>query len=128
MQPYQQPGQPQHYQQPNQPQAMVQQPSCGIEVLAKHGFLQWMLMLVSPMMLVNGHPYKLIWGRHIVPMPPGQYQVNVYFPWFFQKANMTHATVTVYDGHVTALEYSTAFLTFMSGTLRDHGCRPSFSA
>lgn len=42
---------------------------------------------------------------------------------FFQKANMTSATVAVYDGHV-----STAFLTFMSGTLRDHGCRASFAS
>ena len=127
MQPYQQPQPAQPYQQPHQPQGMVHQPSTGIEVLAKRGFLQWMLMLVSPVMLVNGQQHKLSWGRHMVALPPGQYQVNVYFPWFFQKANMTSATVAVYDGHVTALEYKTAFLTFMSGTLLDHGARPAFS-
>jgi hypothetical protein len=32
--------------------------------------------------------------------------------------------VPPYDGHVTALQYETTFLTFMSGTLRELGCRP----
>lgn len=117
----------QPYQQFQPPQAMVHQPSSGIEVLSKHSFLQWMLLFVSPVMLVNGQPVTLKWGLHTVPLAPGQYQVNVYFPWFFQKANMTNAMVNVYDGHVTSLQYETAFLTFMSGTLRELGCRPMFA-
>ncbi len=105
-------------------QAVVHQPSSGIELQANHSFLQWMLMFVSPVMVINGQKVTAKWGRHYVPLPAGNYDVMVYFPWFFQEANKARSAVAVYDGHVTGLTYSTAFLTFMSGTLRDMGCRP----
>ncbi|MCA9592576.1 MAG: hypothetical protein KC776_04670 [Myxococcales bacterium] len=105
-------------------QQVVHQPSSGIELQAKHSFLQWMLMFVSPVVMINGQKVTARWGNHFIPLAAGQYDVMVYFPWFFQQANKARSAVTVYDGHVTGLSYSTAFLTFMSGSLRDLGSRP----
>jgi len=94
-------------------------------VTANHNPLQWMLMFVSPVILINGQKVPLKWGTVPVPVPPGQYHVVMYFPWMFTDGCKTQAAIPVHPGHMTILRYETSFFTFAAGTLHVLGFHPT---
>ncbi len=101
------------------------QPTSGICVTANYIFLQWMLAFTNPVITVYGQPYPLKWDRpQIVPMPPGNHQINIHFPWMFAKGNPTDALIPIHPGFVTDIKYTTSFFTFTSGTIIQRGFRP----
>ncbi len=84
-----------------------------------------MLHFTNPVVTVFGQQVPLKWGRpQIVPMPPGNHQINIHYPWMFSKGNPTDAWVAVHMGYVTDLKYSTSFFTFTAGTIIQRGFRP----
>ena len=101
------------------------QPMSGLCVKADFFFLQWMLFLVKPVVNINGYAQEVPWGQPVVfPMPPGNHQVKVHFPWIFREGNPAHAWVPVHMGYVTDLKYGTSFFIFMDGDLTIQGYRP----
>ena len=127
---YPQPGHaPPGYPQPGPPQQPYAGPpaqlTSGLYVTAEYIFLQWMLMMTSPVITVYGRPIPFKWNRpQVVPLPPGNHPINIHFPWVFQKGNSTDAVVPVHPGHATELKYSTSFFVFTSGTIAPRGFRP----
>ena len=119
-------GYPQAHAQHGQPApgAMVHQGSSGIELEAGFMFLQWLLFLVSPVAVVNGHKHTAKWGHHFIPLPPGQYEVTVYFPWLLTDGGKATRQVVVYDNSATGLKYDAPFFVIMSGSLVERGVRP----
>lgn len=101
------------------------QPNAGLQIQADYIFLQWMLMMVNPVVTLMGREHSIKWGRpHLFPLPPGNHQIRVYYPWFFQQANSVTTWVQVHVGFITQVKYTTSFLTFASGNLTPFGHRP----
>ena len=78
----------------------------------------------NPTALINGHKHQLRWGPCFVPMPPGQYQLEVSYPWIFGGACKAHLMVQVQPGHMTLLHYKPAVFIFSAGTLYVIGVQP----
>lgn len=100
-------------------QAMMQQGQYG-QLAIRPGFfiLQWMLFLVSPRISVNGQVQKAKWGLNVYNMPPGDYEVTVWFPWFIMsRCGKATRRVQVAPGWATHVTYTAPFLLFMSGSM-----------
>lgn len=72
-----------------------------------------------PKILLNGdHIPVWGWGRTVLPLTPGQYQVHVHVPYIFPKqSGRADYTVAVTPGQLVELEYRAPFFTFSRGSL-----------
>jgi hypothetical protein len=85
-------------------------------------FLQWILLLVTPHLTINGYPQRRKWGRHFIELPPGTHHVRVSFPYLFtDHCGPADAMVPIYPGMATRLDYEAPLIVFMGGTLRMYG-------
>jgi len=74
------------------------------------GFLNWPF---KPIILINGHPLPdPIWGRNVVPAPPGQYQLLVTAP-YYSPSEL--GPLTLQPGQWLELEYKPPLAKFGSG-------------
>ena len=88
--------------------------------------LAWILHFITPRIEINGHPQNRPWGRSVIPLQPGQYQVTVSFPYIFRdRCGPATAVVPIYAGHATVVTYEAPFFTFSNGTMRVTGHRPA---
>lgn len=77
------------------------------------GFLQWPF---KPTILVNGQPLPdPIWGRNVVPAPPGQYELLVTAPNFFPSEL---GPLTLQPGQWLELDYRPPLAKFGTGLVR----------
>ena len=122
-----QPGYP-----PQQP-GMGQQPyagppaqlTSGILVTAEFFFMQWILLMTHPVITVYNQKIPFKWNKpQIVPLPPGNHQINIHYPYIFQNGNPVDIVLPVHPGHVTDIKYSTSFFVFSKGNIDSRGFRP----
>jgi hypothetical protein len=107
-----------------QPYGAVAPITSGLHVTPNFFFLQWMLWLVKPVVTIGPHKQEIAWGRPtLIPLPPGQYQVKLHFPWIFGEGNPAIGVVVVHPGYATELKYDTSFFVFSKGTLVQRGFR-----
>jgi hypothetical protein len=118
-------GQPQ-YSQPQYGQQQYGQPPAqqggggqsAIAVLLKYFPLAWIFAFIKPKVFVNGHQVPAAWGRTVIPVPPGQYQVHVHVPYFLPpKVGPADLTVPVHPGQTVELEYRAPVIAFVKGSL-----------
>jgi len=103
---------------PPQPGGFVPAPAGQLEVHLSFLFLQWLLYFVSPRVALNGNVQLRAWGPNVFHMPPGQHQLDVFFPWLFQsRCGLASQVITIHPGYVTSVRYTAPFFTFMPGTL-----------
>ncbi len=58
------------------------------------------------------------WGRNVIPVSPGQYQVHLHVPYFLPpKVGPADFTTVVAPGQTTELEYRCPLWTFSRGSL-----------
>ncbi len=100
-------------------QAMQQQPQYGqLAIRPSFFILQWMLFLVSPRISVNGQVQTAKWGLDVYNMPPGDYEVTIWFPWLLMsRCGVATRRVQVAPGWATNLTYSAPFFIFMGGSM-----------
>ncbi len=103
---------------PNQAMQQQQAQYGQLAIRPSFFFLQWMLFLVSPRISVNGQVQQGKWGLNVYNMPPGDYEVSVWFPWFFfSQCCKGTRRVQVAAGWATNVTYSVPIFLFMSGTM-----------
>lgn len=113
--PYQQqyPQQPQQPQQPGGPGGQS-----AIAVTTKFMWLSWFFFFIKPKLFVNGHEVAAVWGRNVIPMPPGQHHLQVYVPYFLpSKVGPAELAVPVQPGQTAELEYRAPLWAFSAGSL-----------
>jgi hypothetical protein len=97
----------------------------GIEV--KTGFfpLAWILLLCTPRIAINGRERQRPWGTHFFPLRPGEYDVEVWFPYLWMpKCSLAARKVEVHPGETTHVGFYVWPFFFMTGSLTvTHGKR-----
>lgn len=80
--------------------------------------LQWMLFLVSPRIAINGQVHTGKWGLNVFNLPPGEYEVSIWFPWLLMsQCGKATRRFQVGPGWATNVTYSAPFFLFMSGSM-----------
>ena len=94
-------------------------PPGRIEINMTHNPLAFMLMMVTPNVLINGHPYPAKWGRNFYDLPPGHYDVAASFPYMGSSATgLARLQVPVHPQHATIVMYEAPFFMWSGGTMR----------
>jgi hypothetical protein len=101
------------------PQPPAAQPGqAQIVVTTKFLWLAWFFFFIKPKISINGYEVPAMWGRNVVPMPPGQHHVHVHVPYFLPpKVGPADMTVTAEADQVVDLEYRAPLWTFSRGSL-----------
>jgi hypothetical protein len=84
----------------------------------KRHALGFMLAMITPTIVLNGHQMLGRWGRNVIPLPPGQYHVHVHLPYFL-PAQIGPADVTVWlqPGMMLEAEYRAPLWAYSRGAL-----------
>jgi hypothetical protein len=127
----QQPGQPQ-YGQPQYGQPQYGQPQYGqppsyggsgggaaIALTTKFLWLQFIFFFIKPKVFVDGHELpRQDWGRQVIPVTPGQHQVEAHVPYFLpSRVGPAAAAVDVPPGQTVELEYRAPVWAFSPGSM-----------
>ncbi|TMR11270.1 hypothetical protein ETD86_36315 [Nonomuraea turkmeniaca] len=77
-----------------------------------------MLGMITPMIVLNGHPMLGQWGRNTIPLPPGQHHLHVHLPYFLPaKIGPADLTVWLQPGMALELEYRAPMWAHSRGAL-----------
>lgn len=92
----------------------------GIEVLAKHNILAFLLMFFKPVVVVDGVEHVSKWGTPLhVPTSAGSHELSVYFKYLVpSKAGRKTIQVSVGDGQTVRYIYKAPIFVFMPGKLK----------
>jgi hypothetical protein len=93
-----------------------QQPGSGIALTTKFNPLAFMLGLFKPVIEINGQRAANAWGRQVIPLQPGQYQVHVHVPYLW-RVGPADLPVNVYPGQLVELEYRAPLVAFIGGAM-----------
>ena len=74
---------------------------------------------VNPALTLNGWPVPTsFWGRNVVPVPPGEYQLHLHTPYFFpKKLGPADYRAVLQPGQWIELEYKAPLWNFSKGSL-----------
>ena len=87
--------------------------------------LAFILLAVTPVLTLNGHPWRQKWGLSVYDLPPGEHHLQVHFPYLFQdRCGPAALTVPIYAGYLTRVSYDAPFFMFSNGTMRVLGTFP----
>jgi len=119
------PGQPMQAMQQAAPQQAYGPPGQLI-VSLDFLFLQWILFFCKPVVEVNGQTMAMGWGRKVLDLPAGIYQVRCYYSYLWGKSGMaTLQHVQVAPGYATILAYyAPVFFVIFSGKMQQLGWSP----
>jgi len=106
---------------PQQPPHQPPPPPGGetaIAVTTKFFPLAWFFFFVKPKIFLNGQQVASTWGRTVIPVPPGQHQLNLHVPYFLpSEVGPAAMTVAVAPGQTVELEYRAPVWAFSPGSL-----------
>ncbi len=99
---------------------MMQGPSStGLQVTTAFFPLSFFLFFCSPIIVVDGQPYKTSWGTQFFPVAPGQHSVKIFFRYMWMAECGANAmTVAVYPGQITRLSYYMPPFIYAPGSLK----------
>ena len=78
----------------------------GVEVKLSFFPLAFLLLACTPRVEINGHAHICKWGTHFFTLPPGTYQVTIYFPYITSsRCGENTALVEVGEGQIRRVTY-----------------------
>ncbi|WP_127932450.1 hypothetical protein [Nonomuraea polychroma] len=84
----------------------------------KRHWLGFLLAMITPKIILNGHQMLVRWGRNTIPLPPGQYQLHVHLPYFLpSRIGPADLTVWLQPGMALELEYRAPLWAYSRGAL-----------
>ena len=93
-------------------------PGGAIALTLKHHWMAFMLGLFKPRVELNGHHVADAWGRHVIPVPPGQYLLHVHVPYLLPpRIGSADLPLVVHPGQTVELEYLAPLIAFIGGAL-----------
>lgn len=95
-------------------------PRTGIEVTTKFRFLQWILYLVTPTVVIDGRQYRQKWGTYFFDLAPGRHQLEVYFRYLFSsRAGANSVNFDLASGQARRFLYRAPWIVFMKGEIKE---------
>ena len=109
------------------PQYGTQQAGWGyLDITLDYFPLQWIKSFVTPTLEIDGYPAQKPWGRHVVPLAPGNHHVRVHYPYLFiSQSGLAARVVPIYAGMATMARYEAPWFSFSGGTLNVLSTRPA---
>ena len=96
-----------------------QPPPTGLQVRTEFFALSFFLFFCHPIIVLDGQAHKTNWGTHFFPLPPGQHNVKIFFPYMWMsECGASSATVLVQPGQVTRINYFMPPFIYASGSLK----------
>jgi hypothetical protein len=90
----------------------------AVAVTARYSWLAFVLALFRPQLTVDGQPVPAVWGRTVVPVPPGQHHVQVHVPYLLPpRVGPAETVVPVYPGQVVEVEYRAPVIAWIGGAI-----------
>ena len=87
--------------------------------------LAFILFAVTPVLTLNGHPWRQKWGSSVFDLPLGEHHLQVHFPYLFQeRCGPASMMVPIYAGHLSRVTYDAPLIMFSNGTMRLLGTFP----
>ncbi|MFY0569110.1 hypothetical protein ACN28E_35530 [Archangium lansingense] len=87
--------------------------------------------LVRPVVEIDGALTAVDWGTHSIPLDAGKHRIEIYVPWVPLKLGKLKASssrsspasvdVTLRAGELAELEYRTAYLVYLPGSIEHKG-------
>ncbi|MET9328261.1 hypothetical protein [Tsukamurella sp. NPDC003166] len=100
------------------PAAYAQQGVPGLVITTKYFPLSWMFAFCKPVIAVDGHESRGVWGPNPIPVGPGRHHVHVHVPYVFpSRTGPADLVVDVVPGRPTELQYKAPVWTFSAGSL-----------
>jgi len=90
----------------------------GIKVNAKFYWIQFILLLTVPRVVINGEVKQINWGESYLAIEPGDYLIEVYFKYFFITYMRKQVQITLEYGSMVTLKYHTPLLPFTSASFK----------
>jgi len=110
--------QPQPRWSPTPPPGYVPPGATAIAVTTRYSWLTFVFALFKPYLAINGQPVPAVWGRTVVPVPPGQYHVHAHVPYLLPpRVGTADTVVVVHPGQVVELEYRAPAIGWLGGAL-----------
>ncbi|RZU54481.1 hypothetical protein EV385_6432 [Krasilnikovia cinnamomea] len=90
----------------------------AIAVTLKYHPIGFLLGLFKPPVHLNGHEVATGWGRHVIPVQPGQHHLHIHVPYLLpSRIGNADLAVPVQPGQTVELEYRAPMVAFMNGAL-----------
>jgi len=65
---------------------MQQQTGWGyLDITVDYFALQWAMAFVTPVIEIDGYPAQKPWGRHIVPVAPGNHHLRIHYHYMWNS-------------------------------------------
>ncbi|WP_433224542.1 hypothetical protein [Microtetraspora malaysiensis] len=84
----------------------------------KRHWLGFMMAVITPKIMLNGHQMLGRWGRNIIPLPPGQYHLHVHLPYLLPpQMGPADLMIWLQPGMALELEYRAPVWAYSRGAL-----------
>lgn len=104
-----------------QPQ-FPQQPPTGIQVEAEHNPLAFLFDLTTPMVVIDGAPYRAGWGQpFFFPVAPGRHLVKVFFRYVWMaECGANSVLLDVHPGYISRIRFSMPSFVYAQGRIAQY--------
>ena len=90
----------------------------GVEVKLSFFPLAFLVLFCTPRVEINGHAHTVSWGTHFFALPPGTYQITIYFPYLTSsRCGENTAVVEVAPGQIRHVRYFMPPWVFVPGSI-----------
>ncbi|WP_433422376.1 hypothetical protein ACQP1V_12920 [Microtetraspora malaysiensis] len=84
----------------------------------KRHWLGFMMAVITPKIMLNGHQMLGRWGRNIIPLPPGQYHLHLHLPYLLPpQMGPADLMIWLQPGMTLELEYRAPVWAYSRGAL-----------
>ncbi|MFF3668931.1 hypothetical protein [Microtetraspora malaysiensis] len=84
----------------------------------KRHWLGFMMAVITPKIMLNGHQMLGRWGRNIIPLPPGQYHLHLHLPYILPpQMGPADLMIWLQPGMTLELEYRAPVWAYSRGAL-----------
>ena len=92
----------------------------GIEIQTGFFPLAWFLHFVKPVIEINGKKHTEEWGPSFFDLPPGKYEVKIYFPYMWRsECGANQISLTLQEGLIKKIEYYMPPWMFAKGSIKE---------
>lgn len=96
----------------------MQSPQGRIEVTVTHSPLAFIYRLFTPTIQINGNKERRPWGVHTFPLPAGDYEVSVWYPWLLSpECGKNSVRVRLEAGQVKKVNYNAGLIRYLPGKI-----------
>jgi hypothetical protein len=92
-------------------------PLSRIEVTITHNPLAVFYRAFTPTVAINGIKERKPWGAHMFSFPPGDYEVEVSYPWIISECGKNSVRFSLAPGETKKVRYCARFIRFWPGSI-----------